>query len=275
MNIPPDQFDPNEKAVFGKSDDTRSTFKDGGEQQAAPAATVATTAEDGTPAADQAESGRDEEGRIPVKRFNKVFRERTEYKAQLEEAMTELERFRSTHAPASAPQASAGEPATWWTKLYGTDQNAQAGWQVYQDATSAQQQAMIERTLEAVAESQTKRSQVVSQSEDEIQETIETLEASIGATLTAKQKEDIMEIVDDLVPKDDDGYYLHDPSLHDFEKGYEFYQLKHPQAAKTNTERSRIASLTSGSASGSPASGASLPPLQPNNWGAWRQQFRK
>lgn len=272
MNIPPDQFDPNEKAVFGKSDDTRSTFKDGEGQQAAPAATVAKTAEDGTPAADQAESGRDEEGRIPVKRFNKVFRERTEYKAQLEEAMTELERFRSTHAPASTTQVSAGDPASWWTKLYGTDQNAQAGWQVYQDATSAQQQAMIERTLEAVAEHQTQQSQAASRNEESIESSLETLEDTLGVTLTARQKEELLDIVDDFTPKDEDGNYTSD--LIPFDKAYTVYELRHPQAAKTNTERSRIASLTSGSASGSPAS-SGLPPIQPGNWGGWRQQFRK
>jgi hypothetical protein len=270
-SIPPDTFDPNEVATFGKSEDSRSFDRAAETEPAAPAAAA--------PADQGEQAGRDDEKPVPVKRFNRVFRERMEYKERLEEAETELERFRSTHAPATTQSrvaTAAGDQPSWWTKLYGADANAQQGWQVYQEATASQQQAMIDRTLEAVREQQATDRSANARNEEELDESMDDLQETLGVTLSASAQEEVLDLADEFTPKDDEGKYVGGRPM-PFEKAYDLYLLKHPAgvASRQATQRRQIASLTGSSGSGSaPSAGSSLPPLQPGNWGQWRQHFR-
>lgn len=211
------------------------------------------------------------EQKVPFSRFQtaldraKTAEARARFADELEERLARIEQqstFRSEKT---------GELPRSWVELYGDSDKSK-------DIYKAEQQRQREwfeqakdellQTFQGQEREEAKRRQLI---ESTIDDNLDSLESSLGKVLSDDEKADILDVVDQYTPQDEDGNFLGEPI--DLDKAYEIYELKKAQA-NTSKRRARraVSSLTSTSSEGDASVGTQTSD-EPPRWGNWRKKI--
>ncbi len=213
-----------------------------------------------------------EENKVPYSRFKNIHerykdtqREYQEYRAQTE---AELERLRQGREERQTFEQSSETP-DWWKKLYGDSPESKEGYRIFSQnmPRTLTKEEIRQEARQAYIEEQQQESQRVEGNLETLDDTLDDLGAYLGRDLTEKEQADVLDIMDEYTPKDDDGMYM--GPLFSAEKAWEVYELR--QRANQGTrkqERDSVASLTGTESHGEPGTSHTLD----KDWDASRLQ---
>lgn len=210
------------------------------------------------------------ENSVPYSRFKKFHDKALAAEQEAERLRAHLEELETSRiAPASGDQDMPAE----WVELYGNSEASQRAWQLQQRQWQEMENRAYERALQAAEEYEVRQKQQIEQNVSAIDDQFDSLSDYVGRDLTAKEQSAILDIVDDLTPKDANGNYA--GPLISFEKAWEFYELKQNTATSSKRrERDSVAALAGAGSQGSPSGSAEAD----QNWnplarGTWRSRL--
>ncbi len=151
----------------------------------------------------------------------------------------EAERLRSSRRDVESPSS---ELPDYWREMYGDSDAAKKAWKIQQQQNEEITSEAREEALRAVREEQQLETVRTTENMETIDNSFESLSEFVGRDLTAKEQSAILDIVDEFMPKDENGNYA--GPLIPFEKAWEYYEVKN-QISKAPTQKSRdtVASL--------------------------------
>jgi hypothetical protein len=254
MPIPKGEFDGNAPA-FGKDtadkSDSKSAF-DQFNEDVAKVVPPTTEQEPKTPI-------EGDEDKKADRKFRKEFFQEKQKREALEQRLAELEK------PKPQVKEDLSLPK-WWTDLYGDTEASKKGFGVWHEQEEARQQEVIEKALKTIEARDSQESLAVKKEEENIDNEFDSFEENQGLTLTAKERIDVLNIIDEFTPKDDDGNYL--GATIPVEKAYEILEMKRSIPSATTQQRKQLAGITGGGKSGQ---GQTTQQFRPGDWGGWRR----
>lgn len=222
---------------------------------------------DASSAAQNADVLSDEE-KVPKSRFRKTRDELIELRhkdelrdEQFRRLEAELENVRSS----SRVSSSNGDMPAWWSERWGDSEQSKASWETYNHTMKEELRSLredLKNEDRAERQARQEREQAVSAAFDD---QLETLEDSLGKSLSDKQAAELLGIVEEYSPTDDEGNF---ESFISLDKAYEIFDLRQRGSRGTSKDRlSRIAATTSqGDATAAPSA-------NPPQWGDWRRRI--
>lgn len=204
--------------------------------------------------------------RVPYSRFEKVNQRAIEAEKELEI----LKRQLAENPTRSTSEPHQGDLPDYWVELYGDSELSRKAW--------AAEQKRITAIEERAAESAVKNLQKVQQQEAaRVEETVEEMENAFqdyGAKLKREfsdaEQSSILDIMDELTPKGEDGNYLVSPLTY-LEKSVQFYDLQNQSVlSKKRAAKQKAAALTGGGSEGAPAESNPSSHFVGGNWDSWR-----
>lgn len=260
MPIPKGEFDGN-AAAFGKDEQEKSDSKSAFNQFAEDIAKVVPPTTESDPKIEQTDKTGDEDKKADRK-FRKEFFQEKQKREALEQRLADLEK-----KPVSEKSQKAQELPKWWENLYGNNEASKNGFAVWSEQEETRQQEVIDKALKTIQARESLESQAVVKEEQNIDNEFDSFEENNDLTLTAKEKIDLLNIVDEFSPKDDDGNYL--GATIPIEKAYEILELKRSIPSPTTQQRKQLAGITGGGKSGQ--GNSSTNQFRPGDWGGWRR----
>lgn len=234
--------------------------------------TASTVSEEGdkdtvTPkAGDEGEEPKDppEEQKVPYSRFKKKTDEAHTAAQRVKELEEMLEKLNKKTIEAGPTE----QPPEEWTELYGDGDVAMKAWSVQQKREQKLRQEAVQEALQLLKKEGEASAKAAKDNEDAVEEYLSSLSEVSGKKLSQKQEEDILSIVDEFSPVDDQGKYL---SLISPEKALEIYELRlTKKGAPTVKARTKIADAISGNSEGEPDSQG---PSFERGWDSWRKSL--
>jgi len=150
----------------------------------------------------------------------------------------------------------------WWVEAYGDNEVSRKGYanqqRIFREELNRQFDAR-EQQRAAEETAQEERIQSIEQSFDE---QMESLEESLGRDLTASQKSELLDIVGEYSPTDEEGRYI---AYMPVEKAYELWSKDNGK----NEAKKEMAAIAGMSSSGSSSTQSSERP----QWGDWRKRY--
>lgn len=163
-----------------------------------------------------AENG--DETRIPYSRFKKVHEKALEAEREAEFWRKKAEETQTYRAP--APQEE--ELPTYWVNLFGDSDASREAYKLEQIRFQNLKKEALEEFKREQETIKYQQEEAVQQSLSVIEEGLETVSALAGRDLSEKEKEKILDIIDEYSPKDKDGNYVaHIP----FEKAWDIFKV--------------------------------------------------
>jgi len=205
------------------------------------------------------------ESKVPYSRFKKFHDEALE----LRQKVADIE-ARMDQEPESKTES---EMPAFWVELYGDSDASKKAWKIQSEQNEALIAQAQEKAIEAVRNERYQEAERVETNVSYLDDQIDTLSAKVGRDLTDKEQSDILDIIDEYTPKDEEGNYAGD--IIPMDKAWEIYELKN-QVAKAPKQASRdsIASLsgtaTQGSSSQREEQDKAFNPL---DWNAWKRRI--
>lgn len=262
MPIPKGEFDGNEPVTFGKSgqdDEHKSAFTEFTEKIAEVEKPLAPPAEkEGTKPTAQGEDTEQEDKTIPYARFQKTNR-------KLAKALEELEDLKAQGPVKTEVKKIVSEVPDFWKKLYGDNEASKEGYEVWAKAENEREQTYIDKTLKTLQQQQLQETQAVLKEEENIDNEFESFEETNGS-LSDKDKTEILGIIDEFTPKDEEGNYL--GATIPIEKAYEILEMKRAIPSPATQQRKTLAGITGG---GGVGKSNQSQPFRPGDWGGWRR----
>lgn len=226
-----------------------------------------TTDATATSSAENDDVSSDEE-RVPKSRFRKTREELIELRHAREldnERFRRLEAELETVRSSSRVSTSEGDMPRWWSDRWGDSDESKASWDVYQHTMKDElRQLKDEMRREEQAERQ-QRAEI----EQEVSETFDTqledLEESLGKSLSDKQAAELLTIVEEYSPLNEDGEF---ESFISLDKAYEIYDLRQRGNRGGRDRLSRIASTSTQGETQTTNQSTGAP-----QWGDWRRRL--
>ena len=260
MPIPKGEFDGNAPA-FGKDtaekSDSKSAFTQFNEDIAKVAPPAAKEEEPVVPVVGDEDKKAD-------RKFRKEFFQEKQKREALEQRLADLEK-----APVRETKKSQEVPK-WWSDLYGSEEKSKQGYEVWETAQQDREQGLIDKALKTIQARETQDSVAVKKEEENIDAEFDSFEENSDINLTAKDKVELLNIVDEFTPKDDDGNYL--GATIPLDKAYEILEMKRSIPSAQTQQRKQLAGITGGGRSGQ---GNSTQTFRPGDWGGWRRVVGK
>lgn len=200
--------------------------------------------------------------RIPASRLKTLTSKVDELEAKLADAASRDERIAALEAQLKA-NGKDEEIPEWWVEAYGDNDVSRQG---YKNQVRIMREETDRRIAEREAERATEESERTARKaaiEDSFDTQMDELEDSLGRTLTATQKEELLDIVGEYSPQDTSGKYI---AYMPVEKAYDIWTKGQSQNAGKQ-EMARIAgSQSSGQGTGTASS-------EPPRFGDWRKKY--
>lgn len=197
--------------------------------------------------------------RIPASRLKTLTTEVESLRAQAQLVPTLQERLTALESQITNKDDALPD---WWKEAYGDNEVSRKGYQNQQRIMREEfrrELAQMEAQREA---EEAERSARVEAIEESFDSQMDELEESLGRELTDNQKAEIMSIVGEYSPMEDDRYVAYMP----ISKAYELWQ----KGQGTNAAKKEMADIAGISSSGSTSPETSKAPPQ---WGDWRRRF--
>lgn len=175
-------------------------------------------------------------------RFKKIMEELKDLREKDEEkssASSEAEKFKASSSDELPPH---------WVALFGDDEKSAKAWKIQQKHEEQLVAQAEERAINRIQESQKKEVAEQRKWERFIDDQLTTIEDTYDVDLTSdkepatKARNEILKIVSELSPKDDDGNVT---SFIPFDKAYEIYELKKGSSKKPDASAKKEASARS------------------------------
>jgi hypothetical protein len=247
--------------AFGKDEQEKSDSKSAFTQFKEDIAKVAPPATSEAEPAPQGGKIVDEDKKAE-KKFRKEFFQEKQKREALEQRLADLEKTPVREKSQEVPK--------WWSDLYGDEEKSKKGYEVWEAAQADREQGLIDKALKTIQARETQDSVAVKREEENIDAEFDSFEEDSGTTLTAKEKVDLLNIVEEFTPKDDDGNYL--GATIPLDKAYEILELKRSVPSAQTQQRKQLAGITGGGRSGQ---GSTTPTFRPGDWGGWRRAVGK
>lgn len=219
-----------------------------------------------------------EESKVPYSRFKKFHDRALEAERDAAEWRAKAESANEVRRETNTPEIDLQDEAyKLWLENFGDNDASRKAWQNNLKINASLEQRAIERAKdEAIKAVQNERENEARQTEDNVKlldESFEDLSALVGRDLTEKEQNDVLDIVDDYTPKDDDGNYLGE--LLPFNKAWEIYELKTAaQKVKKAASRNAVAGISANQTQGEAQVDAEKDKtFNPLDWGAWRKRL--
>ncbi len=261
MSIPKGEFDGNAPA-FGKDTAEKSDSKSAFTQFTEDIVKVVPPTTQEAEPTPQGDKVADDEKKADRK-FRKEFFQEKQRREVLEQRLADLEK------PVKESVKSS-EPPRWWKDLYGENEASKKGFEVWSEQEEARQQEVIDKALKTIQARETQESVAVKKEEENIDVEFDSFEEDSGLNLTAKDKVELLNIVDEFTPKDDDGNYL--GATIPLDKAYEILEMKRSIPSAQTQQRKQLAGITGGGRSGQQKS---TNQFRPGDWGGWRRVVGK
>lgn len=228
--------------------------------------------DNGTPAPspadkDDVDSDKDEE-KVPKSRFLKRDRELMEERHQRELLAKDFQRLEAeleaVRSARTSTETTGGMPK-WWTDSWGDSEESLKAWNTYQGTLTASAQQMREEMKREAQLEQQRAQETEKAVSDNFDSQLENLEETLGKSFSDKQAAELLTIVEEYSPTDQDGNY---ESFISMEKAYEIYDLK--QRGNRSSSKDHLAKVAGTNSQGdaSPA-----PSNTPPQWGDWRKRI--
>lgn len=222
---------------------------------------------DATSSAENDDVVSDEE-KVPKSRFRKTREELIELRHQNElqeekfrRLEAELENVRSSNSRVST---SEGDMPQWWKDRWGDDEASKASWDTYQH-TMKDELKMLREDIRREDQQERAQRQAVETAVSETFDTqLEELEETLGKSLSDKQAAELLTIVEEYSPTDENGNF---DSFISLDKAYEIYDLR--QRGNRGGSKDHLSRIASTSTQGETAS---TPSNNPPQWGDWRRR---
>lgn len=204
-----------------------------------------------------------EEQRVPYSRFKKILDERDQTNVvigQLEERLRQLESNRQEETKPSDVQMP-----DEWVALYGDSDISKKAFMVQLRREEELQEKAVAMAIDRLKKEQEEDVKRLSDNEKVLDDSLSQLSETLGKKLTEKEEDEILAIVDEFSPVDDQGKYT---ILFPFEKAFEIYSLRNKAKTKeTHKERVSIARLSEGTSEETGDSSSSFE----RGWDNWRK----
>lgn len=207
-----------------------------------------------------------EEARVPYSRFETV-------NERAIRAEKELELLREEQKQSKQVTVSETDPPAEWLELYGDSDTSRRAWNVQQTLDQKRLASIQEAAARSAVEGLEKRQAEQSKHESEIVSNMENAFDDFAAknkrTFSDSEQSAILDVMDDLSPKDEKGLYLVDPTTY-MERAVELYDLRLAKSTtKKNESKRRATSLASAGSEGEP-SNQKTGHFKAGSWDSWR-----
>ena len=205
-----------------------------------------------------------DKARIPYSRFEKVNEQRLV-------AETKLAMLQEQLAQGKPTESNQDLTPSQWLKLYGDNDDARAAWVLDQELKQEMRDSLKSEILNDIEERETTREKVLESNIEYIEDNLLKFQEELGRELTDAEESAILDIQDELTPKDSKGNYIKDVPLFPADKAFEIYSLRQGvQRAEKSVARRRVTSITGSSDSGDTSSSDSF---RPGVRGQWRDKL--
>ncbi len=203
--------------------------------------------------------------RVPYSRFETVNERAIRAEEQLR--IMQEEREKERNAQNAAPNDD-GLPS-YWVKLYGDSDISKEAYQLRQQELKEEREQLRTSLREDMQREQVEAEQRTEQTVEDWTGQIDEFAAANKRKFTDTQTDALLDVMDELTPKDEDGNYLIEPIQY-LPQAVELYDLRMEKAtAKQKESRKSTAKLTSAKSEGVPSS-------KPGDWdGNWEKKLTK
>lgn len=216
------------------------------------------------------------ESTVPYRRFKKFHDRALEAEREAAEWRAKAENFNNSRP--NEPQIDLNDEAyKLWIENFGDSDASRKAWQnQLKIQAKLEQQALeraSERALEAVRGERLAEERRTEQNIDLIDDQLDDLQADVGRALTEKEQSDLLDIVDEYTPKDENGDYA--GPLMPFDKAWGIYELKKgaTKAPKVQ-QRNAVAQLSGNQSQGEASIQAEKDKtFNPLDWDAWKNRM--
>lgn len=220
----------------------------------------------------------DDEQKVPYSRMKSVIEARRDAEQRAEEAEQRLQEVLNRREEPSRQSSSDVEPyngslPSYWAKMYGDNDNSRLAYSYELERQESLREEFRREALDAVRQERNQESQIIATNERTIDENLEDLSYALGRDLSDREESEILNIVDEYTPKDDDGNYS--GKLIPFEKAWEIYNLRQSQTSGTTARQRRVPTMaTNTQTSGEPSNReGDNKNWNPMDWNSWQKRL--
>ncbi len=217
----------------------------------------------------QSGSAEPEENKVPYTRFKKFHDKAL---AAEKEAMEWKARYEAINKPEPASEPNNDDDWDDWVEAYG---DSDASRRMYDREMKRRQQmfqSIEERAISALENKRKAEAEAMAKNLEVVDDGLDDLSSYLGRDLTDSEQSELLDIVDEYTPKDDDGNYL--GGLMPFDKAWEIYEMKKEYSTSgRRNSRNRIAGISGAQSQGQPSQKDVDANYNPQNWGNWRNRF--
>lgn len=205
-----------------------------------------------------------EESRVPYSRFKTVNDEKETAMERAIRAETELEVMRR-----QSSVTSNGELPDYWVELYGDSDISKRAWGAEQKRLAVIEEGAAKRAVEGLQKQQREQAKQEEQAVANMENAFDDYAGKNKRNFSDTETSAILDIMDELSPKDEYGNYEVDPVRY-LERAVEIHDLRQVKSTSArNVAKRRAASLTGASSDGEP-SNEKVGHFQPGSWDSWR-----
>jgi hypothetical protein len=203
----------------------------------------------------------DKKIRIRKSRLNTLETELADLRAKTQEANSFKTRVAALEEQLSRSSQTEEVLPDWWKEAYGDNDVSKKGYANQQRIFREELTREFERREAERQAAEAQRSEQISAIESSFDEQMDELEESIGRELTSKQKEELLVIVGEYSPTDDEGKYL---AYMPVDKAYALWS----KGQGTDTGKREMAQIA-----GLQSSGGTVDTNSDWRPGGWRQKY--
>lgn len=203
--------------------------------------------------------------RVPYSRFETVHERAIRAEEQLKVYKEAEERERLAQAAATT---ESGLP-DYWVKLYGDSDVSKEAYQLRQQELREEREQLRNSLREDMQREQVEEEERTEATVEDWTGKIDQFATEHKRKFSESQTDALLDVMDELTPKDEDGNYLIEP-IHYLPQAVELYDLRMEKAtAKQKDSRKATARLTSAKSEG-------VPTAKPGEWdGNWEKKLTK
>lgn len=203
--------------------------------------------------------------RVPYSRFETVNERAIRAEEQLRIMREEREQERLAQAAATT---DAGLPS-YWVELYGDSDTSKKAYQLRQQELKEEREQLRTALREDMQREQAEAEQRTEDTVEDWSTKIDEFATTHKRKFTEAQTDALLDVMDELTPKDEDGNYIVEPIQY-LPQAVELYDLRMERAtAKQKESRKNTAKLTSAKSEG-------VPVAKPGEWdGNWEKKLTK
>lgn len=218
--------------------------------------------------ADTSSSQKDvvEEARVPYSRFETVNERAIKAEQEAKMLREQLEANRGS----SNQTAPSGDLPGYWVELYGDSDLSRQAWAAEQKRLTAMQESVAQKAVEAVEKRQAENAKFEEDTINRMVNVFDDFGSKNKRTFTDVEQSAILDIMDELSPKDETGRYEVDPVRY-LDRAVEIHDLRQVKTSGKRIEAKRkAASLAGASSDGAPQGNEKSGHFVAGNWDSWR-----